>query len=340
MKTSLINNFLTASSRVGLFDAARFFFPNVLTVLNYHRIDDPFQAGFDTLKINVSATPHDFALQMDYIKDHYNVINCEHLVSYLRGDRDLPPRAAMITFDDGYYDNFSNAYPVLKERNLPAVIFLTTGFIGSDKPFYWDYVSYCFAHTVKRQANLPLLGDCSWTDEHSRDLIMHKWIETAKKIPETQKQESISQIGNALDVVFPSQAFNKLYLNWDQVRVMSESGLIEFGSHTVNHPILTRIPVEQAAYEIQESKSKIEKETGRVVNTLAYPNGGQADFSLDVINAAKEIGIELAFSLLPGPTRYTTVKRDAFTVRRIFLAYYDSFPRFVAKISGLARLGK
>lgn len=77
-------------------------------------------------------------------------------------------------------------------------------------------------------------------------------------------------------MVFPSQAFNKLYLNWDQVRVMSESGLIEFGSHTVEaKQNLTRIQVEQAAYEIQESKSKIEKETGRVVNTLAYPNGSR-----------------------------------------------------------------
>lgn len=101
----------------------------------------------------------------------------------------------MITFDDGYYDNFSNAYPVLKERNLPAVIFLTTGFIGSDKPFYWDYVSYCFAHTVKQEANLPLLGDCSWTDEHSRDLIMHKWIETAKKIPKRKNRKASHKLG-------------------------------------------------------------------------------------------------------------------------------------------------
>ena len=91
-----------------LFDAVQHLFPNVLTVLNYHRIDNPFRAGFDTLKINVSATPDDFARQMDYVKGHYNVINCEHLVLYLRGEKDLPPHAAVITFDDGYYDNLFN----------------------------------------------------------------------------------------------------------------------------------------------------------------------------------------------------------------------------------------
>ena len=320
-----------------LFDAVQHLFPNVLTVLNYHRIDNPFRAGFDTLKINVSATPDDFARQMDYVKGHYNVINCEHIVLYLRGEKDLPPHAAIITFDDGYYDNFFNAYPILKERNLSAIIFLTTGFIGKNEPFYWDYISYCFYHTTKRQAHLPLIGDCSWADEHSRNLIVHRWIEASKRIPETQKKDCISQIGKALDVVVPERAFDKLYLNWDQIRVMSGSGLIEFGAHTVNHPILTRIPVEQAAYEIQESKRKIEEETGKTVNALAYPNGGQADFSPAVMQAARDAGIEVAFSLLPGPTRYTTVKKDAFAVRRIFLAYYDSFPRFVAKISGLAR---
>ena len=337
MKTRLIDSLLNSSIRMRFFDVSQLFFSNMLTVLNYHRVDDPFRAGFDTLKINVSATPCEFSLQMDYVKDHFNVINCEHLVSYLRGEKELPPHAAIITFDDGYHDNLSNAYPILKERNLPAIIFLATAFIGKDEPFYWDYVSYCFYHTTRRQAHLPLIGDCSWVDEHSRDLIMHRWMETIKRIPETQKQDCVSQIGKILEVVVPERAFDKLYLNWDQVRVMSESGLIEFGAHTVSHPILTRIPIDQAEYEIRESKKKIEEETGKTVTALAYPNGGQADFSQAVMQAAEDAGIKVAFSLLSGPTRYATVKKNAFAVRRTFLAYYDSFPRFVAKISGLAR---
>jgi len=337
MKTKLINFLLNLLVQIRLFGVVQYFFSTTLTVLNYHRIDDPFQAGFDTLKINVSATSNQFALQMDYVKAHYNVISCQHLDLWLRGESKLPPHAAIITFDDGYCDNFSNAYPILKERNLPAIIFLATDFIGGSKPFYWDYISYCFYHTKKKQAHLPLTGDCSWIDENSRDLIMYRWIESLKKIPDVQKIEYMSQIGKTLDVVVPEEAFDKLYLNWDQVRAMSESGLIEFGAHTVTHPILTRIPIEQAAYEIRESKKKIEEETGKTVFALAYPNGGDADFSPVVIQAAKETGIVIAFSLLAGPTRYTTVKKDPFAIRRIFLAYYDSFPRFVAMISGLER---
>ncbi|NOH02962.1 MAG: polysaccharide deacetylase family protein [Chloroflexi bacterium] len=338
MRARIVNGLLSLSSRMGLYHAARFASPNLLTVLNYHRVDDPHVPGFDTLKVNVSATPSDFARQMDYVRKHYSAINCETLISFLKGEADLPPRAALITFDDGYYDNYSNAFPILAERNLPAVIFLATGFIDGSASFYWDYVSYCFYHTAKRKASLPLLGECAWEDEPSRERLLLRWIEAVKRIPETQKNEYVSRIGAALEVDVPAQAFENLHLNWDQVRAMSRSGLIEFGSHTVTHPILTRIPVEQAAYEILESRKRIEEETGRAVRALAYPNGGRADFSEPVMQAARDAGIEVAFSLLPGPTRYSTAGKNALSIRRIFLAHYDTFPRFLAKINGLSRL--
>jgi peptidoglycan/xylan/chitin deacetylase (PgdA/CDA1 family) len=326
--------------KLGVFDTVRLLFPNTLTVLNYHRIDDPHRPGFDTFKLNVSATPGEFANQMDYVKKNYNVISCQQLASFLRGEAVLPPRAAMITFDDGYYDNLSNAFPVLRERNLPAVIFLTTSFIGTDSPFYWDYVACCFHHTKMTSADLPLIGECSWSDERSRYSAMVRWMETIKRIPEVEKIELIQKIGDILKVNPSAGMFANLYLNWDQVREMSQSGLIEFGSHTVSHPILTRITPEEARIEIEDSKKRIEQEIGKPVISLAYPNGGAADFSPEVISAAKDAGIEIAFTLLAGPTRYRSVKESPFEIRRIFLIYNDNFSRFIMKISGLARLFK
>ena len=322
----------------GIFDAARVLSPQALTVLNYHRINDPDAADFDTFVPNVSATPGDFALQMDYVKKNYNVISCQQLISFLRGEAILPPHAAMITFDDGYYDNLSNAFPILQERNLPAIIFLTTGFMGATTPFYWDYVAYCFHHTTKRSANFPLVGELSWSDAGSRYLAMIRWIETLKRIPDAEKQELISKAGEILGVTPPPDAFANLYLTWDQVREMSQSGIIEFGSHTVTHPILTRVDPEQARQEIGDSKKRIEQETGKPVLSVAYPNGGAADFSTEVINAAKSVGIEAGFTLLPGPTRYTTVERSPFAIRRVFITHIDTFPRFVLKLSTLTRL--
>lgn len=338
LRTRLSNSTFDLLMHINVYAAMSYLLPNVLTVLNYHRIEDPNRMGFDTFKLNVSATPQDFARQMDYVKKSFNIITCERLAAYLRGEEKLPPRAAIITFDDGYNDNLQYAYPILRKRGLSAVIFLTTNFMSSDSPFYWDLVAYCFYHAKKDNAFLPLTGSCSWHDGPSRELIMLRWIEAAKKIPETEKRHAIEQIAEALKVAIPTQVFSNLYLTWNQVREMSQSGVIEFGSHTENHPILTRIPLEQAKREIEGSKKRIEEEIGKRVISLAYPNGGAADFSGDIIKATREAGIEVAFTLLSGPTRYITARQSPLAIRRIFLIHTDSFSRFVAKLHGAARL--
>lgn len=333
----LSQSLLEAFVRFGLFDHIPHMFQNTLTVLNYHRIDDPLRPGFDTLKINVSATPADFDKQMAYVEKHFNVITCEHLTLYLLGKAELPPRAAIITFDDGYYDNLSNAYPVLKARNMPAIIFLATDFIGKATPFYWDRVAYCFSHTHYDGANLPVLGVRSWSSADARDAILLEWIETVKRIPEDEKKRAVDQMDSILGVAVPEDAFLKLHLTWDQVRELSQNG-IEFGAHTVSHPILTRISLSQAHAEIVNSKRRIEDEIGKQVVGFAYPNGGAADFSPDIIKLIEGAGIQVAFSLISGPVFYETVKRQPFAIRRIFFSYQDDFSRFVLKVTGAGRM--
>lgn len=326
-----------AAVKLRIPDAIPHLLQNTLTVLNYHRIDDPFREGFDTLRINVSATPSGFAEQMDYVRKHYNVVTCVRLASFLRGEATLPPRAAIITFDDGYFDNLSNAFPVLKERNLPAVIFLATDYISSDTPFYWDFAACCFYHSSRDHADLPVIGPRSWSSEEARERVLREWVEAVKRIPEAEKKSAVSRLDASLGVSIPARAFSGLHLTWDQVRELSRGG-IEFGAHTASHPILTRIPIDQARDEVVKSKRRIEEEIGKQVISFAYPNGGEADFSQEVMQAVAEAGIEVAFSLLSGPTFHGTVKRQPLAVRRIFLSYHDTYERFVLKVSGLTRM--
>jgi peptidoglycan/xylan/chitin deacetylase (PgdA/CDA1 family) len=318
-------------------DAIRASEPNVLTVLNYHRINDPFQPRFDTFRPNISCTPAGFAEQMNYVQKHYNVITVEHLVLWLRNDKAIPPHAAIITFDDGYFDNLTNAYPILKERNIPALIFLTTDYMDANIQFYWDYAAYCFYHTSKQSAYLPVFGTCAWSDQDTREALMMRWIEAVKQLEEDQKRQAVERLAKALDVSVIEGSFENLYLTWEQVRLLSQNG-IEFGSHTRSHPILTRIPLEKAREELIVSKKRIEEEINKQVISFAYPNGQSHDFSPDVSSLVREAGMEVAFTLLPGPTRYSTIRKNPLAIRRIFLIYHDSLPRFVIKISGLARL--
>lgn len=322
--------------KAGVFEIAHKLSPNFLTVLNYHRIDDPFRVGFDTFRSNVSATPVDFARQMDYVAKRYNVISGAELVDCLKKRRKLPPHAAMITFDDGYYDNYSNAYPVLKARNLPAIIFLATDYIGEQKPFYWDLIAYCFHHTKKTQAEFPHLGLQSWADDNSRNKAMQNWIAVLKRLTEMEKQALVEKLPGILDVSVSADAFTNLMMSWSHARELSENG-IEMGGHTASHPILTRISPEDASTELAKSKKCIETAIKKRVLSFAYPNGQSEDFNADLMDRVRDAGFEIAFTLLSGPTRYSTVMKNPFAIRRIFLTYKDTFPRFVAKLTGFGR---
>ena len=138
-----------------LFDRFHSLWPDRLTVLAYHRIGDPDAPGFDTFKPNMSATPAAFAAQMDFIRQRFSVISGSELVAWLQGQHKLPSHPALITFDDGYRDNFECALPILQQRNLPAIIFLATDYIGNTTPFYYDLAAYCFHHTHQNQVDLP-----------------------------------------------------------------------------------------------------------------------------------------------------------------------------------------
>lgn len=331
----LLDSVLALMLKIGFFDVVRYCMPPVLTVLCYHRVEDPFRSDFNLFRPNVSASPLEFARQMDYVRRHYSVITCEHLLSWLRGEKVLPRHPLVITFDDGYSDNLAFAYPILKERNLPAIIFLTTGFIGGDLPFYWDYVAYLFSHTQQISARLPITGEAAWTTAAEREKVMISWVDCVKKLHEAERRQAVSEIAAVLDVRVPERVFSNLYLTWEQIRMMDQNN-IEFGAHTVNHPILTRISRDGVQEEVNKSKQQIENEIQRPISTFAYPNGQRSDFSDEVISIVREAGIEIAFTLLPGPTQIKVVRENPLAIRRIFLSHSDSFPRFVAKLFGLS----
>ncbi len=317
--------------KMGVYGAVRQASQTALTVLAYHRVEDIHRPGFDTFATNVTASPGEFQRQMAYLKRNYNVITCQHLAAWLRGERDLPPYAALITFDDGYADNYTCAYPILKAHGLPAVFFLVSDFMGTKNPWYWDRAAYCFAHSRKTSATLPLLGPVSWASSAERRQVVKRWVGQAKRLPEAERQRALSDLAGALGVGVPDDAFAGLYLSWEQVREMSHNGM-EFGSHTADHPILTRIPLAQVDEELVNSREKIEAETGSPVIAFAYPNGGHADISPAVTQRVGQAGYQVAFSLIGGSAHYAEVRKNPLAIRRIPLSGLDTFPRFLTKL--------
>jgi len=335
-RSSIKRKLMNLAYETGLIRAGRGLWAKSLTVINYHRIDNPYRKDFDSFKPNVSATPEDFNRQMDYLSRWFSVVSMQDVLQWLDGQKELPSYAALITFDDGYLDNYTFAYPILRGHNFPALIFLTTEHIGTDLPFYWDMAAYCFHHTKRDQITFPDGTMGAWSNQEQLDRVSKKWIELMKTLPQAEKIEYVQRLPMALNVSVPAGFFKKLMMDWDQVREMQRAG-IEFGAHTMHHPILTRISLDEVRAEVEGSKSRIEKELGQPALSFAYPNGQSSDLNDEIESIVANTGIRAAFTLLNGPSSQDEVKRDPFAIRRIFISYKHSLPEYTALLSPINR---
>ena len=321
----------------GLIDRAIGLRRNTLTVVCYHRIGALAPVPTASFIPNISALPETFERQIDYLCKHFTPIAASELSQFIDRPHRLPPRPVLITFDDGYKDNSDFAWPILRKRGIPAVIFLTTDHIGTDRPFIWDMAAYCFHNTECAFADVPLLGPTYFRTLADRDNATETWLMRSKALPASERWPAAEAMRKSLRVVVPDAAFSGLYLSWDDVRRMASEGL-EFGGHTRTHPILSKMPLGEARAEIRGSRERIGAELGRPPLSFAYPNGSTADFDRELERAVRDAGYSIAFSLAPGPSSFAEIRRNPMAIRRIYIGFNDNMPRFAAKLTGAYRL--
>jgi peptidoglycan/xylan/chitin deacetylase (PgdA/CDA1 family) len=246
----------------------------------------------------------------------------------MKENRQLPNKVAVITFDDGYKDNYTYAFPILKKYNVPATIFLTTGYLNNGKLFWFDLVRYILWNTKLKQIELDNYGIISLNTVRIKKKSINKFGEYLKKIPDEKKNYLIKRIIKISKLNIPHNLGKDIILTWEEVKEMNQSG-IDFGAHTLTHPILTRISKKKAMYEIIQSKKEIEKRLGKEVTTFCYPNGDYYDFNTDIIEIVKESGFICAVSSI---SRKNPSKKDLYSLGRISPWNYDSFKYFASGI--------
>lgn len=307
-------------------------------ILAYHRVWDiadedrfPFDAEL------VSASIADFGWQMEYVRENFNPITCETLLRVLDGRIEAPPRPVVITFDDGFEDNYQNAFPILSALHIPATIFLSTGYIDGETSFWYDRLAHLILQAPDRKLELkgvpgPLaLGP----SRASRREVLHRILRALKNMPNECRLDVLRYIDAELGGCFdPTTAIESRPMNWNQVREMSAAG-IEFGSHTVTHPILSQLSDTDLAFELTESRRAIESQIGKPVECLSYPVGGAAAFDQRVQHAARRAGYRLAASYIPGTNLVASPLR--FGLRRQHVERYTSRAYFAALL-GLPEL--
>ncbi len=305
-------------------------------ILNYHRImnipaDFPFDSDL------VSASTEQFGYQLDYIAKHFKVINFRMLRDSLRQNDQFPDNSLIITFDDGYIDNYEIAYPMLKKRGLTATMFTATGFIGKNRVFWWDKLAYIIKKTNRADISIksPLELDMNLDAYPDRQTAARTVIKKAKTLPDEKKESLIKILSEKLDIEIVKDKISNM-MSWDHLREMSTNG-IEIGAHSVNHPIFSNIDPGILKKEVLESKEMIEREIKQEVITFGSPGRGRIpnEEKLRFEKNLKDYISDSGF-LFSTMYRWGIVHEDNFdpkAVPRIGIERTDSNVLFRAKVS-------
>jgi peptidoglycan/xylan/chitin deacetylase (PgdA/CDA1 family) len=291
----------------------RFLSPG-LYVFNYHRIGDSSATVFDP---NVfSCDEEHFDAQLETIAARFRVINSSELLELIEGGAGITEPLAMISFDDGYEDNYSKAFPLLAARNLPAIFFLPTNFIGTANIPWWDAVAWLVRNTDENILQLRGLGEPITVETVDIARSIRQVLRWFKGRPNTSSIEKLEELAVACNCELEADAASALFMTWDQAREMLNAGM-DIGSHTLSHQILSDLNLDEQREELSRSKSILETEIGSEVSVLAYPAGGLDSYTRETARLARGCGYRAAFNFTKGGGYNPDPKANPFDLARI-----------------------
>jgi peptidoglycan/xylan/chitin deacetylase (PgdA/CDA1 family) len=295
-------------------------------ILNYHR---------------ASEGPNDIHLRkhMEYLRRHYRIMHLEEALEQLyapTSDCGTDQRTMVVlTFDDGYYDNYTHGFTLASELHVPITIFLIPGYIESGRPFWW-----CEGERLvqKAGARVVMLDDVAYdlTTPAGRAQFTH-YIDMHLRYA-TSVAEREAFLAHVYEVLGVSPALTAgeekdRSLTWGEILKMQESGWVSFGAHTMHHPILSYLadPAE-VRHEVEASRYVLELRLGRPVRTFAYPVGQDEHINQKVLETVREAGFSWAVTALSG---IATAESQPLLINRLLTDSQRHWLVLAAETSGI-----
>ena len=267
-------------------------------ILCYHRIAEGVEDPF-----GLCVSPDNFAAHLDELVRRREPSTLDDLSVASRRTR------VVVTFDDGYSDNLTNALPIATSKGVPITVFVTSGLLGGHTGFWWDRLAvllrsrpsamreFCLA-TSGQTVRIPLNGSDFGAD-----------LNTVRRhlLP-----LSVSEIESALDTV--SESWSVGSTPPPDARAMTPAELLELaaadgvtiGAHTVDHVRLSGRQKQEQVDTISASRTDLEQFLGRPVCQFAYPFGRRDDFDDCSVDAVRSADFDTACTTLPGTARPST----------------------------------
>jgi len=284
----------------------------VLMILNYHRIGDANATDYDPGVFSCGADEFDW--QIGHLKRHYRMTTLDEVLGLLAGDGQLSEPLVLITFDDGYIDNYQIAYPVLRRHGVQGVFFVPTAFAGTSRIPWWDAIAYTVrrARRTRFRLEYPQPEEFDLAAEGAARCIM-RVLRLYRQPAMRDHDRFVEDLERVCESSRPGSDAQRCFLDWNEAREMQRGGMA-FGSHTHNHEILSKLPASRQLEELTLSREILENELKQQIDTLAYPVGGRDTFSSETIEALRKAQYRAAFSFYSGFNKAGSI--EPFDIRR------------------------
>ncbi len=262
-----------------------------LWILMYHRILPENDPRFAQEEPGMIVTPASFHQHLKELKQLFELLPLSEWIERRNGGTSLPKRACAITFDDGWLDNYEFALPILQQEHVPATLFAVSDMIGTHTQFWPNRV----ARLISKRPDWRRQNALDWIPRASGDFANNTYsldqsvsseqlasiIVQLKKISDAELKQRLDESERQLGL---TPVDSPALVDWDQLRAMQNSGLVEIGSHTCNHFRLTAdLSSDVAEQEIVQSKRMLEQQLDRPVNLFCYPNGDSTSHAVDLV---------------------------------------------------------
>ncbi|MET0061928.1 MAG: polysaccharide deacetylase family protein [Candidatus Thiodiazotropha endolucinida] len=304
---------------------------NKTVILTYHRVLPVNLRDKSFSHQAIMVDPANFDMHLSVICEYFKVIDTRVL---LNGNKECKPRC-LITFDDGWRDNYEYAYPILMKYNCPAIVFVPLDYISTKKTFWQEKLGYLMWHASKLDSNKSRallnkygIDEICKSEGSKKQSAIINYVRSLKARTYKQLEEIKQELLEIVD--YGDGSYVDKHMTWDQIRELDKNG-IEIGSHACSHKILTELAREEVIAELEKSKTSIENNLQAVVKSIAYPNGDYNDVIGDV---ARSEGYMYGFGTEFG---HVDESSNRYNLKRINIndTVADSKPIFLATLIGI-----
>jgi peptidoglycan/xylan/chitin deacetylase (PgdA/CDA1 family) len=269
-------------------------------ILRYHAVQDDPAAHEHSIGTAITHATAAFREQVAWLARHYEPVTLDDLVAFLRGQRPMPRRCAAITFDDGFADNAETAAPILDRAGIKAAFYLTVDNLAPQHPLWFSRLRHAFSTTARetwRDASRQRIWRL--TDPHERRLAQHSVSERCARTTGQAQDDLLARLERELGVATLAPA-KALMMDWEQARALHRQGHI-VGAHTLTHPNLAHVSAEEMAWEMGESKRRLEAELGAPVVHFSYPSPIlEPHWDERTVACSRDLGFETAVTCRKG----------------------------------------